>query len=53
VPSANQYASILNLFNGIAQHQLLGLVWSDRGDRRLESNPVAERAFRLGDARLN
>jgi serine/threonine protein kinase len=54
VPSnANQYASILNLFNGAARHQVLGLVWSDGGDRRLEGNPVAEKAFRRGEARLN
>jgi serine/threonine protein kinase len=54
VPSnANQCASILNLFNGAAQHQVLGLVWSDGGDRRLEGNPVAEKAFRRGEARLN
>ena len=44
--NANQYANILNLFNGIARHQVLGLVWSDGGDWRLEGNPVAEMAFR-------
>ena len=51
--NANQYASILNLFNGMARYQVLGLVWSDGGDWRLEGNPVAEKAFRRGEARLN
>ncbi len=44
--NANQYANILNLFNGIARYQVLGLVWSDTGDWRLEGNPMAEAAFR-------
>jgi hypothetical protein len=60
---ANQYANILNLFNGIAQYRLLGLVWFDKDlvnraapqvapadahlDWRIEDNPLAERAFRL------
>ena len=51
--NANQYANILNLFNGTARHQVLGLVWSDAGDRRLEGNPVAERAFRRGEAQAD
>jgi hypothetical protein len=65
---ANQFANIINLFNGIAQYQTLGLVWFDkdqsqqavsRGDPgnvhqdwRIEDNPLAERAFRLGASRL-
>ena len=44
--NANQYANILNLFNGIARYQLLGLVWYDTGDWRLDGNPAAEVAFR-------
>jgi serine/threonine protein kinase len=49
----NQYASITNLFSEMAQHRLLGLVWNDTGRWRLEDNPLAEAAFRLGTARLN
>ena len=61
---ANQYANILNLFNGMTQYRTLGLVWFDkdqsqqavprgdpadaRQDWRLEDNPLAEQAFRLG-----
>jgi hypothetical protein len=61
---ANQYANILNLFNGMTQYQTLGLVWFDedqsrqsvshgdptnvREDWRIEDNPLAEQAFRLG-----
>jgi mannan endo-1,4-beta-mannosidase len=60
---ANQYANILNLFNGVAQYQLLGLVWLDNDesqkatpqgdpevlgrDWRFEDSPLGERAFRL------
>jgi mannan endo-1,4-beta-mannosidase len=66
---ANQYAGILNLFSGIAQHGMLGLVWFDedesqqaepRGDPavagqdwRLEDSRLAEQAFRLGVSELN
>jgi mannan endo-1,4-beta-mannosidase len=49
---SRQYASILNLFNGFAQYRLLGLVWFDAGDWRLEGNPLAEAAFRAGASRL-
>ena len=61
---ANQYANILNLFNGMAQYRTLGLVWFDKDqsklavshgdpanvheDWRIEDNPLAEQAFRLG-----
>ena len=40
--NANQYANILNLFHGTARYQVLGLVWFDTGDWRLEGNPMAE-----------
>jgi hypothetical protein len=43
--NANQVANILNLFNGIAQYRLLGLVWLDSGQWRIEGSPSAERAF--------
>jgi hypothetical protein len=61
---ANQYANILNLFNGMARYRTLGLVWFDkdqsqlavsRGDPgnihedwRIENSPLGEQAFRLG-----
>jgi serine/threonine protein kinase len=61
--TADQFAVILNLFQGIVRYRLLGLVWFDineshlatprgdpslaRQDWRLEGNPVAEEAFRL------
>ena len=60
----NQYANILNLFNGMARYRTLGLVWFDkdqsqltvsRGDPRnvhedwrIEDSSLAEQAFRLG-----
>ena len=46
--NANQYANIINLFNGIAQYRLLGLVWFDNGQWRIEDRSLAERAFRAG-----
>ena len=64
---ANQYANILNLFKGIDQYRTLGLVWFDKNkvndppkgapadsdlDWRLEDNPLAEQAFRLGASGL-
>ncbi len=65
---ANQYANIINLFNGIVQYRTLGLVWFDkdqseqavshgdpayvREDWRIEDNPRAEQAFRLGVSAL-
>jgi mannan endo-1,4-beta-mannosidase len=61
---ANQYTNIINLFNGMAQYRLLGLVWFDknqlkvtvsqgdpanvRKDWRIEDSQLAEQAFRLG-----
>lgn len=50
--NSNQYANILNLFRGMARYQLLGLVWFDTGDWRLEGNPMAEAAFRASVTRL-
>jgi serine/threonine protein kinase len=50
--NANQFASILNLFRGRAEYRMLGLVWFDAGDSRLEGNPAAEVAFREGAAGL-
>ncbi len=57
----NQFANIVNLFNGMAQYKTLGLVWFDKDqslqttppgtphqDWRIEDNSLAERAFRLG-----
>ncbi len=56
-PGARQYANINNLFEGMAKYKTLGLVWSDtetlsRQDWRLEGNPAAEAAFRVGVAGL-
>lgn len=61
---ANQYANILDLFNGMAHYDTLGLVWFDKDqsqlavshgdprnvheDWRIEDNRLAEQAFRLG-----
>jgi serine/threonine protein kinase len=50
--NSRQYASIVNLFSGMARYQMLGLVWLDAGDSRLEGNPAAEAAFRVV-SRLN
>jgi serine/threonine protein kinase len=45
---SRQFISIINLFNGFAQYRLLGLVWDDTGRWRIEGNPLAEAALRLG-----
>ncbi len=45
--NASQYANILNLFHGMVQYRILGLVWFAGRDWLLEGNPVAERAYRL------
>jgi hypothetical protein len=50
---SDQYASIFNLFSGIARYQMLGLVWLDAGDSRLEGNRRAEAAFRAGTAKIH
>jgi len=59
-PRADQYANIHNLFQGMAQYKTLGLVWFDvaqsgsliRQNWRIEGNPVAQAAFRVGVADL-
>lgn len=62
-PLADQYANIQNLFDGMSQYKVLGLVWFDKNqtylsrgidhqDWRLEGNFRAEAAFRLGVSRL-
>jgi hypothetical protein len=51
--NSRQYANILNLFRGMSRYQVLGLVWLDAGGSRLEGNPSAEAAFRLGTAGMN
>jgi Glycosyl hydrolase family 26 len=55
-PQAGQYAKITNLFAGMKQYNTLGLVWFDEAqhdgvyhqDWRIEDNPAAGAAFRLG-----
>jgi glycosyl hydrolase family 26 len=57
---ANQYANIVNLFEGMAQYKTLGLVWfdkdqthqSERQDWRIEGDLGAEAAFHAGISRL-
>jgi Glycosyl hydrolase family 26 len=52
----DQYANIVNLFEGMKEYKTLGLVWFDkdqtrqaeRQDWRLEGDPPAEAAFQLG-----
>jgi mannan endo-1,4-beta-mannosidase len=51
--NSRQYASILNLFSGMARYQMLGLVWLDAGGSRLEGDPAAEAAFRVAVSGLN
>jgi mannan endo-1,4-beta-mannosidase len=60
-PQAHQYVKILDLFGGISQDHVLGLVWFDKAqdsgvyhqDWRLEDHPQAAVAFRLGVSGLN
>jgi hypothetical protein len=60
-PGAVRSAKIPDLFHGLAKYKTLGLVWfdmqSDHGvineNWRLEGNPPAEYAFRLGAHDLN
>lgn len=54
-PDAGQALKILNLFAGMRRYKTLGLVWFDKTngsrlhqDWRIEGDPVAEFAFRLG-----
>jgi mannan endo-1,4-beta-mannosidase len=59
-PAAGQFAKIGNLFAGMRQYKTLGLVWFDETQHggidhqnwRIEGDPVAEAAFRLGVAGL-
>jgi hypothetical protein len=50
--NANQYLGILNLFAGMREYKMLGLVWFDNGQSRIEDSPQAESAFKLGAAAL-
>jgi hypothetical protein len=55
-PQAGQFVKIQDLFRGVAKYKTLGLVWFDKAqsggiyhqDWRIEDNPAAEYAFRLG-----
>jgi mannan endo-1,4-beta-mannosidase len=59
-PAAGQAVKIQDLFRGMRQDDTLGLVWFDiaqrqgtyRQDWRIENNPAAESAFRLGASML-
>ena len=59
-PDAGQPVKIQDLFHGMATYKTLGLVWFDitqhegiyHQDWRIEDNPAAEAAFRLGVSRL-
>jgi hypothetical protein len=59
-PDVGQFAKIGNLFDGIRQAKVLGLVWFDEAQRggiyhqdwRIEDSQVAEAAFRLGVSAL-
>ena len=59
-PDAGQFVKISDLFTGIRQYKMLGLVWFDKAqhegpqhqDWRIEDNPAAQAAFRLGVAVL-
>jgi len=45
---ANQLTNIIDLFAGIARYRILGLMWCDYGQWRIDDSPLAERAFRAG-----
>lgn len=59
-PRAGQYFGIQNLFAGMRQYNLLGLVWFDKKqddgiyhqDWRIEDDQLAESAFKLGVSAL-
>jgi len=59
-PAAGQFVKISNMFAGMHQYNMLGLVWFDEAqhdgidhqDWRLEDSSAAEAAFRLGIAGL-
>ena len=48
--SADQFANILNLFNGMAQYRTLGLVWFDKDQSGLDHSP-GHTARRTGASR--
>ena len=60
-PRAGQFTKISDLFSGMREYQTLGLVWFDKvqnngiyhQDWRIENDPQAEAAFRLGLSELN
>jgi hypothetical protein len=60
-PRAGQFTKISDLFSGMRQYRTLGLVWFDKvqndgiyhQDWRIENDPQAEAAFRLGLSELN
>jgi mannan endo-1,4-beta-mannosidase len=43
--NANQLGNIFNLFNGITQYELLGIIWFDGHQYRIEDSALAERTF--------
>jgi mannan endo-1,4-beta-mannosidase len=55
-PRADQFANIVNLFEGMAKYKTLGLVWFDKDqhglpngqDWRIEGNKAAEAGFHAG-----
>jgi mannan endo-1,4-beta-mannosidase len=59
-PRANQFLGITNLFAGMHQYNMLGLVWFDKKqddgiyhqDWRIEDDQLAESAFKLGVSAL-
>jgi hypothetical protein len=59
-PNVGQFAKIGDLFDGMHQNRVLGLVWFDKDQRggiyhqdwRIEGNTAAENAFRLGISTL-
>jgi Glycosyl hydrolase family 26 len=59
-PEAGSAAKTPGLFAGVHEYQILGLVWFDirqddglyHQDWRIEGNPAAEAAFRLGASKL-
>ena len=60
-PRAGQFTKISDLFSGMRQYRTLGLVWFDKvqhngiyhQDWRIENDPQADAAFRLGLSELN
>jgi glycosyl hydrolase family 26 len=60
-PNAGQFTKIGDLFSGMRQYRTLGLVWFDKvqhdgiyhQDWRIENDPQADAAFRLGLSELN